>query len=283
MDVHALIAELSVGNEDELFTNGPGNDSKDACVNEFLASMLPDNFEVSVCMTCGREKMKLDLTETMLPSYEYEEVFKPSVYVPNSELVGSMVLHGPSALFENECATGPCCSDCRDYIHRRQVPPLALCNGLWVGQVPEELRQLGLLEQLLVARALTVSYHIHVTAYSSSEYRFSNSVSVYPLDPSHCLDNILPRTMPLDLKHLARFLKVTVSGVKAREFKGKPAVWTVRRALVELALKWLQVNNSLYQGIRIDRERLSLLPENGIPEDIREKIKFYSKSLDNES
>lgn len=273
-----LTGWISVGDEDEVFSGGPGDEGKDDCVDDFLASMQPDNFESLACMVCGKEKLKLDVTETMLPSYEYEDVLKPSVYVPNSELVGNMVLHGPSTLFENECATGPCCSDCREYIHRRQVPPLALCNGLWVGRVPDELRQLGLLEELLVARVLTVSYNIHVTAYPSSDYRFSNAVSVYPLDPSHCLDKVLPRTMPLNLVHLSRFLKVTMSGVRGRDFKGKPAVLTVRRAVVDLALRWLQMNNVLYQGIRIDRERLALLPENDIPGEIRDQTKFYSKS-----
>lgn len=261
------------------FTNGPDDASKDGYVDEFIESLQPEKFEVSVCMVCGRERLKSALHETYLSTYDHEELLKPSVSVPSTELVGNMLLVGSCTHYGDERATGPICSDCREYIHRRRVPPLALCNGLWVGVIPPELERLGLLEQLLIARALTVSYHIHVTAYASSIYRFSNSITIYPLDPSHCLDNALPRSMPLDIGHLSRFLTLTMTGAKSRDFKGKPGVWTVRRGFVEQALEWLQENNTLYQGIKIDRSRLSLLPENGVPDQIREKIKIFRKPI----
>lgn len=242
-----------------------------------MDSIQRDNFKTSICMVCGRERFHTDLADVSLAAYEYEEILKPSVYVPEQELVGNMVLTPTVASYESECAEGPCCCECRDHLNRRQVPPFALCNGLWVGAVPEELQRLGLLERLLVARVLTIAYEVHITA--RSEHRFSNALTVYPLDPSHCLDNVLPRTMPLDIEQLARFVIVIMTGVSGRDFRGRPVSLTVRRDIVRLALKWLKENNTLYKGILIDENRLTLLPENGVPDAIRSKIKICSESL----
>ena len=43
------------------------------------------------------------------------------------------------------------CSDCKHVLERSMLPKLALANGLVVGEIPFELRDLTIPEQLLIA------------------------------------------------------------------------------------------------------------------------------------
>lgn len=46
------------------------------------------------------------------------------------------------------------------------------------------------------------------------------------------------------------------------------STFQVRRRRVYEALAWLKTNNRLYQDIEISIERLNLLPEDGVPDEI---------------
>ncbi|KAM6489506.1 hypothetical protein JOM56_015063 [Amanita muscaria] len=43
------------------------------------------------------------------------------------------------------------CTSCFTQLNRNQRPRYGLCNGLWLGQVPTELQNLSIPEQLLIA------------------------------------------------------------------------------------------------------------------------------------
>src|ERR1700728_2192948 len=44
------------------------------------------------------------------------------------------------------------CPICVESLEKGNVPTLALANGLWVGEIPDELQDLTYAEQLLIAR-----------------------------------------------------------------------------------------------------------------------------------
>src|ERR1700729_1188764 len=61
---------------------------------------------------------------------------------PVSELRGPILAPGCSRV----------CSICVESLDKKKLPTLALANGLWVGEIPDELQNLTYAEQLLIAR-----------------------------------------------------------------------------------------------------------------------------------
>ncbi|KAF8237748.1 hypothetical protein L208DRAFT_1245634, partial [Tricholoma matsutake] len=43
------------------------------------------------------------------------------------------------------------CNGCCKHIRKSNIPPSALVNGLWIGEIPEELVSLRFVEKMLVA------------------------------------------------------------------------------------------------------------------------------------
>ena len=127
-------------------------------------------------------------------------------------------------------------------------------NLLIPSPVPHQLEGLTQTEQMLIARALPI-----MTVYIKPGGQRGYS--------GHCVN------MPQNVKELARALPrypKDVSVILVR-MKGKNSTFKdilVRRQKVLHALQWLIAYNPCYKELTIDYHALSLLPENGIPEDI---------------
>ncbi|PKY12906.1 hypothetical protein RhiirB3_322927, partial [Rhizophagus irregularis] len=123
-------------------------------------------------------------------------------------------------------------------------------NNMDPGEVPEELRDLTEIEEMLIARAFTV---MSVYRLRGGQYGYRGNVINFPQDV-HEFATRLPRN-PLSLEILI-IRRHSASDLTAfRDF-------TVRRAKVTRALQWLKANNRYYADIIIDEEALQSLPEN---------------------
>jgi hypothetical protein len=118
-------------------------------VSDFCADTSPDVFEEVGCAVCG----KLTLICKMEELSEVENIHLLKVHGvtgrarckssdPVSELRG--VILAPNC--------NRVCPICVDSLEKNKVPTLALANGLWVGKIPDELKDLPYAEQLLIAR-----------------------------------------------------------------------------------------------------------------------------------
>lgn len=94
------------------------------------------------------------------------------------------------------------------------------------------------------------------------------NVSTYRLDPRQVASMIEGRMFPPPVKILSATIGVTFVGPKGLRESSMPAMFRVRRWRVREALLWLKDNNPLYSDIEISEERLSQLPEDGVPEEI---------------
>ncbi|KDQ54205.1 hypothetical protein JAAARDRAFT_110544, partial [Jaapia argillacea MUCL 33604] len=50
------------------------------------------------------------------------------------------------------------CKDCEEELKQDKIPKLSLANGMWLGDVPEVLKNLTWAERLLISRASTNNY-----------------------------------------------------------------------------------------------------------------------------
>jgi len=80
------------------------------------------------------------------------------------------------------------CPICADSLDKKKIPTLALANGLWIGEIPDELQGLTYAEQLLIAR---VHHNRCIVKVSSGMYKMrANAISFS--NPMPKIYNVLP-------------------------------------------------------------------------------------------
>src|ERR1700691_3979964 len=80
------------------------------------------------------------------------------------------------------------CPICAESLDKKKMPTLALANGLWVGEIPDELKDLTYAEQLLIAR---VRHNRCIVKVSSGMFKMqANAISFS--NPMPKIYDILP-------------------------------------------------------------------------------------------
>ena len=130
----------------------PAPPSAELCrniVSDFCADTSPDVFEEAGCAVCGKLTPICEMEE--LSEVENINLLKVDGVTrkarcksadPVRELRGAILAPGCSRV----------CPICVESLEKKKVPTLALANGLWVGEIPDELQGLTYAEQLLIAR-----------------------------------------------------------------------------------------------------------------------------------
>ena len=97
---------------------------------------------------------------------------------PVKELKGSILAPGCSRV----------CFICIESLDKNKMPLLALANGLWIGEIPDELQNLTYAEQLLIAR---VRHNRCIVKVSSGMSKMrANAISFS--NPTPKIYNVLP-------------------------------------------------------------------------------------------
>src|SRR6266436_6524973 len=118
-------------------------------ISDFCADTSPEVFEETGCAVCGKLAPICEMEEL----YEVENisllkvdgVTRKARYEssdPVEELRGPILAPGCSKV----------CPICVESLEKKKMPASALANGLWVGDIPDELRHLTYQEHLLIAR-----------------------------------------------------------------------------------------------------------------------------------
>ncbi len=142
------------------------------------------------------------------------------------------------------------CEDCLASLQRRQLPKMSLANGLWVGDVPDELRRLNFVEKLLVA---VERHNVCVAKVTKGQYKMTANAVVYA-QPVGKMYDILPPSQD----ELAEFLAIIFVGpCKPMPADLKRTPFIVRRRVVLDALRWLILNHCDYAGVSVSYENLA--------------------------
>ncbi|KAJ3572998.1 hypothetical protein NP233_g2711 [Leucocoprinus birnbaumii] len=237
------------------------------------------------CSVCARRTPQDHITNFHSPTdIPNHTLLKPQIPQPMHSLFEGMLIHGQAS----EGRDANVCSECLAKLKRNRLPPLALANGMWVGDVPFELEVLSLAEKILVARYYSAAYIIKLYPRDASvkywDTRTLNSglkgnVSTYPLDTQEISRYMNEEIMPPRSSVLSATIGITFIGPRGFPERTMPDTVKVRRARVRDALVWLKRHNPLYRDIIVSEERLGQLPIDGVPEEIRSTAK-YSTDLD---
>ncbi|EJD43129.1 hypothetical protein AURDEDRAFT_66791, partial [Auricularia subglabra TFB-10046 SS5] len=170
-------------------------------------------------------------------------------------------------------AQGPVCHDYLNSLSKAQLPRFALAQGLWIGKIPYELRDLTLPEQMLVSLRFPCVFVFKLYPKdrrgNRAEHRgmCGNAVS-FAWSTDKILDMLTGDVMPRPARLLASVIAVSFIETGKLPKKWLNATFRVRRRRVYEALCWLKANNPMYENFAISDAPLAELPEDGIPVEI---------------
>ena len=128
-------------------------------------------------------------------------------------------------------------------------------NDMDPGIVPEQLRGLTQVEEMLISRVCPI---MRVYRKHGGQRGYKGHVLNLPQDIQSFL-NRLP----------SRVADLPVLIVRRHGAEDTHRDFTVRRHKVLEAVLWLKTNNPFFKDIEIDRDVIQSLPENGIPDELR--------------
>ncbi|KAH7909104.1 hypothetical protein BJ138DRAFT_986275, partial [Hygrophoropsis aurantiaca] len=119
----------------------------------FCDETSPTRLAEAGCAVCG----SLNRLELMKPLDVLDQscldLLTPAISGVTRQLrtsSGEPIQAIPGPVLDNQCSN--VCNNCVDVLSRGKTPTLSLANGLWIGEVPPELRDLSYVEKLLIAR-----------------------------------------------------------------------------------------------------------------------------------
>ncbi|KAF8896911.1 hypothetical protein CPB84DRAFT_1848088 [Gymnopilus junonius] len=200
-----------------------------------------------------------DLTELKNSQADFNLLCKEGVSrsertSPSSPIVG---LAGP--VLDESCQY--ICRDCEDSLLKKKVLKYALCNNLWIGPVPDELKDLSFAESMMIAH---VCHNCCLVRVSTGHAKMiANTISW--ASPTV----LVYQTLPPAHSEMSDVLAVIYTGSAPpteEDFKCTPML--VRRDKVARALEWLKLNHSNYEDLNISKENLDSYPLSGIPVEV---------------
>ena len=133
-----------------------------AILSNACKKMQPKYLQEGGCAVCGelkpvRELSRLKGIKNILSVLEAPGVTRVERKTPSSLVKGYA---GP--VLDHACSQ--VCEGCRATIRKNKVPRLALANNLWIGKVPEALKNLRYVEKILVAKVRHTCAYVKVAS-----------------------------------------------------------------------------------------------------------------------
>jgi len=262
------------------FMVAPSEETLKRVVKEFIDATGNDALKMVACASCAREFYASKTTCFKIEDIPNRDRLKPTNPHPKHDIFDGILLY-PKGIDPRGQAN--ICNECNAALNKNKLPRYSLANGMWVGSVPSQLKNLTLPERMMIGKHFPSAYIIKLypkkrgaTAWDKDQMHraLKGNVSTYKMDPTQMASMIDGQDMPHHATILSATIGVTFIGPKGGTEGTMPSMFRVRRWKVREALVWLKENNPLYADINISEERLMELPEDGIPEELSMTAKF---------
>jgi hypothetical protein len=249
-------------------------------LREFIERTGNDALKTEVCASCARELEACKFMKIHIEHIPNANLLKPIVPHPKHELFDGLLLERQGV--EQDSQVANLCQECYLDLERKKLPALALVNNMWIGQVPDCLESLTLVERLLIAKYFPTAYVVKLypkqagtSQWDSSQLYsgFKGTVSTYSLDPKLVQSMVEGNLLPVPPTILSATVAVTFITPTGKCEYVFPRTLYARRHKIREALRWLKENIPLYKDVIISEERLQMIPEDGIPDEIRATTK----------
>ena len=123
---------------------------KHLIIDQACGRMKADNISKTGCAICGELKPLRDMSQLKSVKHQLNILAEPGVSRVERKLSSDSLreLKGPILDYSYSMICNLCCSS----IRKGKIPKHALANGLWIGDVPPQLKSLNFVEKMLVAR-----------------------------------------------------------------------------------------------------------------------------------
>ena len=225
-------------------------------ISGFCDDTHPSKFKEAGCAVCGQLVVMTKLVNLSDVKVSLEPLLRVGVTRLPRNSVNDPIKEIESPIIDENCKH--MCHNCVSFLKRKVMPPMALANGLWVGNPPKELSDLTFVERLLVARVRSNRCIVHVL---KGGWKMQANAIMFP-SPVPKLCNILPPPIE-ELDEVIAFMFTGVAQPTAEDMKRTPML--ARRRYISAALEWLKINHSDYADVQISQDNLKLYPEEGPP------------------
>lgn len=163
------------------------------------------------------------------------------------------------------------CHECWLAISKGKISKYSPANGMWIGDVPDQLKGLTIPEQKLISlyrhNSCIIKLHSPWHSPSTAQPALKGNCITFPQNISN-----IAISLPLSPNELAASIKIIFIGASKPSRYHLRKVLTVRRKRILDALNWLKNNNTLYSHISLDKHIIAALPDDDIPESLWETL-----------
>ena len=303
----AIVAEKSLHAQyQDLLDSWPKivrQDLKDKIIKLFNEQTSKDTLSTFTCASCGEETLCSSHKELLVSDIELDNLRLPDSYAsknlpyPYNEGPLQNVAVDPSGVHSNEQGKLilSLCKDCHSSLKRCKVPALAMANLNYLGPVPDELKDLTVVEEAMIARCRAKCWIVQLNedreiTMPDSQRGVKGHIIIYPQRPSQ-VSCLLPPSITEILTPLC-VLFIGSSPPTPEWLREKAKPLCVRREKVRSALVWLKKNNPLYCDIDInhtvldsleDEQVLPFHVEHVLPSDASQTLTSRYDGLDSEN
>jgi hypothetical protein len=249
-------------------------------IHEFRSSTSSNALKSFTCASCAEhvrdaKRCEIPTADVNLDVLRYPASLSPSSndHVPPMPLVDGLlngVLVDPAGVTYQDGGSMfmTFCSPCKNAISRGKLPRFSLANLNVLGNVPPELSNLTLIEELIVARCrakmcvVKLQDHRDDVELPTAQRGIKGHVIVFPQHPESVSKLMPPALCDIIAPICIIFCGSAKPSLEWLKEKARPLV--VRREAVLKALQWLRIHNALYHDVVIDAARLSALPEEDV-------------------
>ena len=236
--------------------NPPTQRKVENVIRKFCEGTSPVSFEESGCAVCGQLVLLTELRPIESVKDHLQCLISPGVTSVERKAAGDKPTDIEGPVLDQTCTR--VCTTCADFLSKGKRPPLALANGLWLGAVPPQLKNLTFAEQMMVAR---IRHNRCLVRVSSGRAKMIANCIMFST-PTVEVYNVLPPSST-ELNEVLAFVFLGSAKPTPEEYKRTPML--VRRKNVLAALEWLKVNHADYADLQISKENLASYPEEGPP------------------
>lgn len=167
------------------------------------------------------------------------------------------------------------CHECWLAISKGKISKFSPANGMWIGDVPDQLKGLTIPEQKLIAlyrhNSCIIKLHSPWHSPTTAQPALKGNCITFPQNLSN-----IAISLPLSPNELSALIKIIFIGSSMPSRHHLRKILTVRRQRVLDALIWLKENNVLYSHISLDKHVIAALPDDDVPESIWETLDHIS-------
>jgi hypothetical protein len=157
------------------------------------------------------------------------------------------------------------CGVCHKKLRKGKRPALSLANRTFLGDVPDELKDLTVVEEAMIARCRAKCWIVQLKEenqdlqLSTSQRGIKGHIIIYPQRPEGIASILPPPVADIITPICVIFVGSCPPSHAWLKEKAKPLI--ARREKVRTALVWLKKNNHLYKDITINFEVLNSMEE----------------------